>query len=1304
MALNTQKQVDDDKLKSGAEEKEAKEKAKDFTEKIDQKNNQTELVHDQADDEKIEEKAEEIEAIKDKFDIVDVSDPLLKERVDELFKNPKLKEYFHESSRNLKKEIGSLGLSPEIGSEEAEKSDIATKYRLYSIALIKNEVHKDSPTSWEGEGLNKKFIANSKNIDDISKKAVQNFIEKYDKTLPSEDVDFDSTKLDPTLKEEIKTVNDEKRKLNLHKYDSEYVKEFTKKHLRNTVLIDALSVMGSHDSRSLDEQINNLSREKKLATESKSRANNDFDEIANKEYPWWRFEYFSRIREKEANQALNDFYSSSFSKELYQDKIETIKMCHEFEKYRPYAAVEEISENIDKSIAKLPNKDTIDVYKLKYLEAHYYDSAVSSMDSKIENNYTAETKKLLNEASENKLNEAKQLEEDFVAYRVKGDIIWTHLLKKEGLSPADLEKDKEFYAGHGMKIIDNKNISIDIEDREIIIKDFNNLNNEFKVFLNSFEEESPEKNLRAWNKISAISTSIVENFYLRRDVKQVQNLLKYSPEANLEKYLNNDWMAKYFHDEYLTRNGRLVPGYISYEDRKMLENYLGTENTEKRIRDILETDILQKYLEVEPGKNKNYKEILEKIKAIFPKSKEPEKLLLAKSKEIFPDLEKKKEYKQMIELHRALGKLGPKPKHNVLFSELIKRGEIDYLKKNKTFFKKINFQSFELFNKKTTKKHELYEFWPALDKKTREKYDEKYHFSTYFEDLGIKNEKIYQEYLSLKESNDEINLRGYIGKIKTEMEEVISSDQQPEDIIEKENYKILVQHVYPNNTTGRAQFDGIESCTDRSEDLKGFRIKDKYEITLSPSGKMELREKLNDRDIDDTYKTLEQNSTSREMLDSTLDEHLLKIENKSIFETTEEKIFALYLESIVNNFDQEQLKNLVTQYYLTQYPDENAIDEMIGANRSEYTSLISMKDFYSNNLKEVPREITKKSLENEEIRSLVSSYFEKRSAILNNEAKKDIVLRTGVNKLGLNGKILDKIEKQLRGKGKLFTKEGDEYKLGKKGKAIAGMIRGSQSKIKEAIEGLTGETIEDPSEIHLGTLDMEEYINSEVKIIEGEYDEDLFLNYLSQSFEEVYRDEIEILDREIQKFSSVSGKSEQAKAIECFITKNHTSAHARATAGVCVAGDNPNKSPECLWNMPNYLQMVFKDKETSKCQGMALLHYFEDKSEKVLSIGPNPSSTFLYKVDQEQFFEKLFENIVVFAEDNNFDRIVISDRPGLVTNRNGTKFEDSINAKKNAVHEELGDDSIFDFSEPKVFSYDPPYKADKMHTLWKKQQ
>jgi hypothetical protein len=235
----------------------------------------------------------------------------------------------------------------------------------------------------------------------------------------------------------------------------------------------------------------------------------------------------------------------------------------------------------------------------------------------------------------------------------------------------------------------------------------------------------------------------------------------------------------------------------------------------------------------------------------------------------------------------------------------------------------------------------------------------------------------------------------------------------------------------------------------------------------------------------------------------------------------------------------------------------------------------------------------------------------------------------------------------------------------------------------------------DPTSIHLGEIDLNQALNTELNITQGKYDEEQFASYTVQRFIDVFNDERILVETELDKYESLTGK--QREIIHAYITKSKESANARMVGGVCVAGDNPSVNKEQnMWDMPNYFQLVFQEPDTLQCQGLVILHDIEEKGKRVLAASLNPSSTYLYSVDETAMFSGIMKTLEEFAGKNSFDMITFSKNKAIRTNRTGGAFEKAMDERISKVAEK------FEFESPKIFSHRPGYQLKEMDVVWKK--
>jgi hypothetical protein len=109
-----------------------------------------------------------------------------------------------------------------------------------------------------------------------------------------------------------------------------------------------------------------------------------------------------------------------------------------------------------------------------------------------------------------------------------------------------------------------------------------------------------------------------------------------------------------------------------------------------------------------------------------------------------------------------------------------------------------------------------------------------------------------------------------------------------------------------------------------------------------------------------------------------------------------------------------------------------------------------------------------------------------------------------------------------------------------------------------------------------------------------------------------------------------------------------------------------------------------------------LLHYYEEHGKQILSASLNPSSTLLFKVDEQQLFTEIMRILEDFAEQNEIDMIVTSTDTGIRTNRTGGLFEQALTERIRKISEK------FSLPSKEIFSFAPLYYLEDFDVLWRR--
>ncbi len=581
----------------------------------------------------------------------------------------------------------------------------------------------------------------------------------------------------------------------------------------------------------------------------------------------------------------------------------------------------------------------------------------------------------------------------------------------------------------------------------------------------------------------------------------------------------------------------------------------------------------------------------------------------------------------------------------------------------------------------------------------------------------------------------------YIAQLQALAERMTGSGAITDEERAKPYYKDLLHHVYSNNSGQWTSFQSNESCPDRSSDLAQFKIKPRYEMDLLSQSEIRVKEGETldavvkadvQKPILDVAEQMNALGHDKAKIDEALQERVDKTLQEIVEKgglpdidikdatTLDEKMFLILTDSLygTRSIDPKAVKNLVIHYEFTTFEDigdyiAGTSDRVARANNQDYALFCEVGTFYSDRIKEVNRRLVQAAWNNPAIAAAMPKYFTKLAQETTTAQRKDTINRLQIDKLGASegfvkqaGRILEKRRgrdysaeevKTLIRRYETFTgglTEKVSTSAKPETKAFYGQLRSQRERTFEALRTITGQEV-DPKQAHLGEINLQQVLDTEASIREGKYDDEQFASYTVQRFIDLFENERTKIDRELAKFESLSGK--QREVLYGYVTKSKESAHARMVGGVCVCGDNPDKYPnQNMWSMPNYLQMVFQEPDTLQCQGLVLLHHFNEQGMKILTVSSNPSSTYLYSVDEEALFNGITGSLETFALDNDFDIITVPQNHTIRTNRTGGEFEKAIDKKVAQVHK------TFKFKAAQQFSFHPNYQIQDMDIIWEK--
>jgi len=590
---------------------------------------------------------------------------------------------------------------------------------------------------------------------------------------------------------------------------------------------------------------------------------------------------------------------------------------------------------------------------------------------------------------------------------------------------------------------------------------------------------------------------------------------------------------------------------------------------------------------------------------------------------------------------------------------------------------------------------------------------------------------ILEGYRTARETN---TIDVYISGLKDLSAKLIGRHSLEDADRSKSYYQDLLQHVYPNNSGNWTNYESNSRCEDRSADLNGLVLKDRYQIDLMAASEMKLITELDQDNIEhlkavvldiaeiakeqeydqEKMRTVVQNELRQIIDEAQLQGALTDFDPEKIT-TNNDLLFVILAEGFYGSaqIDQNRFKRLIVLHLFTEFENvqdyiQGTSDRVAGAKYPDYALLSELHNFFADRIKEAGRDIVQTAYQNPAISDRMETYFERVAVASQEHSLRDRLARIQSHKLGLSESFLEQIGKTLnKGRTKplspdqvvaivnryqrLVSTSDETTSLKKRTRAFHGQLRSQVSRTAQAISEITKENVS-PDDIYLADVDIEDILRQKQMFGSGKYDEGMFASFTVQRMIGLFSDEVNRVDQELGKFEAEGGK--ESRLLNAYITKSKESAHARMVGGVCVSGDNPVNGRENMWDMSNFVQMVFQDPETLRCQGIVLMHIEEDSGKKILSVSLNPSSTYLYQVDEKALLSGIADTVIGFARDNSFDMVVMSKNKAIRTNRTGGIFEQSIDERLASVGEE------YKFTEPRRFSFNPEYLVQETDILW----
>lgn len=558
----------------------------------------------------------------------------------------------------------------------------------------------------------------------------------------------------------------------------------------------------------------------------------------------------------------------------------------------------------------------------------------------------------------------------------------------------------------------------------------------------------------------------------------------------------------------------------------------------------------------------------------------------------------------------------------------------------------------------------------------------------YFEQIDVYDLKAINKFYSIYSEGGREKAIEFIAETKKRAGGLIGPEI-PEELRKDDEYMLYVSHVFPEGNY--SNYNTNLGCGDKVEHLAGYKYaKEGYPTQMSGLLGYKLIEgKEEDKELLESYNRrlgrirdfVASRGPDNEALQKAFEEKvdgIFETEVREEFRAIEglnikEKMLILFLNVIVKRAKMEpyryEIGDLIVQYkyayhenleaYIQRTADETArFKDPVSQNFNMWRELSVI---YGENLKHVLRhdlfeEFEKNSKNKDEIEKVYEelmpstekfSVTEKQrgrfEATLNNDR-----IPTEKKLSVINGQALDIFSANVK-----FKNSDEKNKFIEQVNAIVSECSGA--------EGFDKEKFFDEAIPRLGRLRSRYMQNVNGKL------EDLFsadiniINAEVSKFEEIVELEKKETSMGGEKHKEVE-KSTKKRKIRSYIAKTKETANARMGAYVCIAGDTG------MWKNPNYFELVMKDEETSKCVGVVmLLNIQASDGKKYLWFGPNPFEGFLGQVSSEQCYKYLYETVTKFADENNYDGVVVPSQDGQIlgacTNRGGD-FPDLIKASR----------------------------------------
>ena len=572
-----------------------------------------------------------------------------------------------------------------------------------------------------------------------------------------------------------------------------------------------------------------------------------------------------------------------------------------------------------------------------------------------------------------------------------------------------------------------------------------------------------------------------------------------------------------------------------------------------------------------------------------------------------------------------------------------------------------------------------------------EPFEARHHFLQYKRDLGIPSGVVYERYLELLNRSNPDAFIDFVSRLRNFDNEFVTSERYDDEFLDDEYYKEVIRLRFKNE--GFAKFEVSEKCPDRSQDMDKYDSESRtVEVEVNSGANWVLKEGENvDLALRDS---LERSfATCSLIFEDAKEEEKLAAFCKA-FAGKDSPAITDYAEVLVERFlnakkrpqeHDKMILSLIAYHYATSLNFESyaqgTTDRSTKASSPDYLSLIYYREFFSDRMQDTLNALVDEISARDDLALKLNAFAKENTEDYRPRIIKDLSGRP----LGITAQFKKELQK---------IEDNQALSEEKRQEIISQRLERERQRIVSAFAQYG--IVVPIEEVNLDEYSTEQYVKAYYK---GSAATDCAAQLLNE-IKDIFLNHVVNIDCELAKYRTEDTRIKKVYSLTMHIAKNRAAAHALRAAAVCLAGDVPEEtgllSEVCLWNMENFSVDIIKDKSTNQGLGANLLHEFEDNGNLTLVVSLHPSATFLYRVDADELYHTLVHRLIKFAEENDFDYLLLPKDKQIRTNRTGGSFEVAMDRDVEKKNE------TYHFAEPKKYSFDPAYVIQECDVLWKR--